>query len=291
MRINHKRWVQPSTRRFIDEKHFGAVRTSNLFPTVWTWRSDSTTWSGARLQHLLIGIFGIKILMECWGFARNMDWSFVEAESSDGKCVLELVDSEETKKARVDLKSLAMQNAPLLLVGVAIWVSLHLHCGVERWWVGHFHESCNLASIGWRDGAGARVTPCYGIKPLLSAAPYKDNLSESECTFTTGIHSNLPEDFWFFGCVLCLASPVSKTIWILKWRVWVRVFISHWYSRTSNAVIVTLNNVQATMTSLTLTSLELRESLRVVPMRKLFRIHFAASRVFCGSMSKYVSAC
>lgn len=49
-----------------------------------------------------------------------MDWSFVEAESSDGKCVLELVDSEETKKARVDLKSLAMQNAPLLLVGVAI---------------------------------------------------------------------------------------------------------------------------------------------------------------------------
>lgn len=47
--------VQPSTRRFIDEKHFGAVRTSNLFPTVWTWRSDSTTWSGARLQqHLLM---------------------------------------------------------------------------------------------------------------------------------------------------------------------------------------------------------------------------------------------
>lgn len=34
------------------------------------------------------------------GFARNMDWSFVEAESSDGKCVLELVDSEETKKVR-----------------------------------------------------------------------------------------------------------------------------------------------------------------------------------------------
>lgn len=35
----------------------------------------------------------------CRGFARNMDWTFVEGESSDGKCVLELVDSEETKKA------------------------------------------------------------------------------------------------------------------------------------------------------------------------------------------------
>ena len=37
------------------------------------------------------------------GFARNMDWTFVEAESSDGKCVLELVDSEETKKAVEDI--------------------------------------------------------------------------------------------------------------------------------------------------------------------------------------------
>lgn len=195
-----------------------------------------------------------------------MDWSFVEAESSDGKCVLELVDSEETKKARAAwLEEFSRAKCSLLLAGVAIWVSLHLHCGVERWWVGHCHESCNLASIGWRDGA--RVTPCYAIKPLLFLPlPYKDNLSESECTFTTGIHSNLPEDFWFFGCVLCLTSPVSM--------------------RTSNTVIVTLNNVQATMTSLTLTSLELRESLRVVPMRKLFRIH-----CFSCILRKHVKVC
>lgn len=192
----------------------------------------------------------------------------------------------------LDLKSLAVQNAPLLLAGVAIWVSLHLHCGVERWWVGHCHESCNLASIGWRDGA--RVTPCYAIKPLLFLPlPYKDNLSESECTFTTGIHSNLPEDFWFFGCVLCLASPVSKTIWTLEGRVWVWVFVSHWYSRTSNTVIVTLNNVQATMTSLTLTSLELRESSRVVPMRKLFRIQFAVCHFAeaCQNVCQHDPAC
>lgn len=83
--------------------------------------------------------FGPGEVIPQHGFARNMDWSFVEAESSDGKCVLELVDSEETKK---------------------VWP---------------FEFRCTY-TVELKDGE-------------LVTAMKVDNLSESECTFTTGIHS------------------------------------------------------------------------------------------------------
>eukprot|EP00438_Fugacium_kawagutii_P035054 Skav224293 [mRNA] locus=scaffold2838:181358:184784:+ [translate_table: standard] len=83
--------------------------------------------------------FGPGEVIPQHGFARNMDWSFVEAESSDGKCVLELVDSEETKK---------------------VWP---------------FEFRCTYI-VELKDGE-------------LVTTMKVDNLSESECTFTTGIHS------------------------------------------------------------------------------------------------------
>ena len=60
------------------------------------------------------------------------------------------------------------------------------------------------------------MTPCYAIKPLsFLPLPYKDNLSESECTFTTGIHSNLPEDFDFLDVfyVSLLQSQRPFELW------------------------------------------------------------------------------
>ncbi|CAK9006551.1 Putative glucose-6-phosphate 1-epimerase (Putative D-hexose-6-phosphate mutarotase) (Putative apospory-associated protein C) [Durusdinium trenchii] len=74
-----------------------------------------------------------------------MDWTFVEGESSDGKCVLELVDSEETKKAE------------------------------EHPWVWPFEFRCTY-TVELTDGE-------------LATTMKVENLSESECTFTTGIHS------------------------------------------------------------------------------------------------------
>ena len=37
------------------------------------------------------------------GFARNMDWKFLADESSDGVCVLELTETEETMKVHCRL--------------------------------------------------------------------------------------------------------------------------------------------------------------------------------------------
>ncbi|CAK9006525.1 unnamed protein product [Durusdinium trenchii] len=83
--------------------------------------------------------FGPGEVIPQHGFARNMDWTFVEGESSDGKCVLELVDSEETKK---------------------VWP---------------FEFRCTY-TVELTDGE-------------LATTMKVENLSESECTFTTGIHS------------------------------------------------------------------------------------------------------
>lgn len=83
--------------------------------------------------------FGPGEVIPQHGFARNMDWTFVETESSDGKCVLELVDSEETKK---------------------VWP---------------FEFRCTY-TVELKDGE-------------LVTSMKVENLSDAECSFTTGIHS------------------------------------------------------------------------------------------------------